>query len=212
MHNDKEVKYDENYFLHGKETGVSLYSDYRWLPDLTRPMVRSIADHLRTGYKSTILDFGCARGYTVRAFREMGYKAWGVDISEWAIKNCDPMVGEYVRLDDGSPATLPKEFDWIIAKDVLEHISHVERVVDELMSGAKRGVFIVVPLSDGVKYAIEDYEKDVTHVQRLTLPQWAEMFIKVGWSVEARYRLKGVKDNYAQFPYGNGFITVRRLE
>ena len=32
-------QYDEDYFLRGKQTGKSLYEDYRWLPELTRPMV-----------------------------------------------------------------------------------------------------------------------------------------------------------------------------
>lgn len=35
--------YDENYYLHGKQTGKSSYEAYSWKPDLTLPM----ADHLK---------------------------------------------------------------------------------------------------------------------------------------------------------------------
>ena len=53
-------QYDADYFLRGKETGKSLYENYRWLPDLTTPMVCSIISHLGIRSGDTILDFGCA--------------------------------------------------------------------------------------------------------------------------------------------------------
>lgn len=207
----KVSQYDADYFLRGKETGRSLYTDYHWMPELTLPMVRVIADHLCIDYEESILDFGCACGYTVKAFRELGYRAFGIDISKWAIQNCDELVRPYVNYTENSPPLLNKEFDWIIAKDVLEHVSDVVETIGTLMSSAKNGLFIVVPLaSNGGSYTIPEYEKDITHIHRLTLSTWAKMFMLPGWIVEAQYRLKGVKDNYAQYPTGNGFLTVRR--
>jgi hypothetical protein len=96
---------------------------------------------------------------------------------------------------------------------VLEHVLGVEGVIRRLMDVARVGVFAVVPLSpvDGALYVVPDYEKDVTHIHRLTLATWVRMFVRPGWSVEARYRLKGVKDNYAQYEKGNGFVTARRI-
>ena len=67
--------YDADYFLRGKQTGRSLYENYRWLPDLTIPMVAAMIRHLGIKPDDKILDFGCARGYVVKAFREMGYRA-----------------------------------------------------------------------------------------------------------------------------------------
>src|SRR5436305_1382867 len=88
----KECQYDEDYFLRGKESGKSLYSDYRWLPELTIPMVCAMIRHLGIGPDDTVLDFGCARGYVVKAFQELGYIAYGYDTSEWAVQNADPAV------------------------------------------------------------------------------------------------------------------------
>ena len=210
---DSEV-YNEDYFLRGKETGKSLYSDYRWLPELTVPMAQAIVDHCGIVGGSRVLDFGCARGYLVRALRGLGYEAFGYDTSEWALKNCDeaarPYLGGY---HNGDPFYVHHRFDWVIAKDVLEHVEYVEGVINRLMGQATCGVFAVVPLSkfDKGKYVVEEYEKDVTHLQRFTLPTWAAMFIRPGWRVEASYRVPGVKDNYAQHEYGNGFITARRV-
>src|SRR5579862_3672374 len=88
--------YDESYFLRGKESGKSLYENYRWMPDLTIPMVQRIIEHCGIRRGDSILDFGCARGYVVRAFRELGYNAYGYDISRWAIENADLAAYPYL--------------------------------------------------------------------------------------------------------------------
>ncbi len=205
-------QYTEAYFLRGKESGLSLYTDYRWMPDLTIPMVCSIISHLGVITDNRILDFGCARGYVVRALREIGYEAYGVDVSEWAIRNADEAAKPYVNWLENGPPILLNEFDWVIAKDVLEHIPKVDDTIAELLDAARVGVFAVVPLSmlDGTRYVVSEYEDDVTHIHRLTLATWAGKFMRPGWTVEASYRVRGVKDNYAYSPVGNGFITARR--
>ena len=203
-------KYDESYFMRGKETGKSLYTSYRWMPDLTIPMCRAIADHCGIVAGASVLDFGCARGYTVKALRMLGYEAWGYDISRWALENCDHEVREYVSTN------FNYDYDWIIAKDVLEHVNRPDEAVIDIMEAANKGVFAVVPLSakNGAQYVVKEYELDVTHLHRLTLATWAGLFIRPGWRVECSYRVKGVKDNYYKpgWESGNGFLTIRRME
>jgi hypothetical protein len=74
----------------------------------------------------------------------------------------------------------------------------------------------VVPLSAarGEPYVVPDYEKDVTHIHRMTLIDWAFLFARPGWSIELAYRIPGVKDNYYKSGWekGNGFITCRRIK
>lgn len=206
-------QYDADYFLRGRQTGKSLYEDYRWLPGLTIPMVNSIINHTGIAKSDTILDFGCARGYVVRAFREMEYNAYGYDTSKWAIENADESVRDYLM--DSDHICFSHNYDWIVAKDVLEHVDYIALVVNDLLKVARKGVFVVVPLSewDGTEYVITEYEKDVTHVQRLSLMTWLAMFVRPGWSVTASYRVPGVKDNWhkPEWERGNGFITARRI-
>lgn len=201
--------FDEDYYLRGKTTGKSLYTDYRWLPAETTSMVLAMIRHLGITRQDSILDFGCARGYAVRAFRELGYEAYGHDTSAWAIGNGDESVRNYLFYQlDG------QRFDWIIAKDVLEHIPGAGDAVTNLLCQANKGVFVVVPLSpeDWEPYTIPDYEKDVTHVNRLTLRSWVSYFLRPGWEVISSYRVEGIKDNwYALSKMGNGFIVARRV-
>lgn len=205
-------KFGADYFLRGQELGISGYTDYHWMPELTVLMAQAIAEHCGFMKSGTVLDFGCARGYTVRALRGLGHEAWGLDISQWAIDNCDPAVKQWVSCNYGFPVRAT--YDWVLAKDVLEHVEDAAYTIKTLMGAAQEGVFVVVPLSamDGGKYVVPSYEDDVTHIHRLTLATWAAMFMVPGWSIDARYRLPGVKDNYNQYPNANGFITARRLE
>lgn len=209
--------YDEEYFLRGVQSGKSLYQDYQWMPDLTTKMVETMIAHLGIKKRHTILDFGCARGYVVKAFRNLGYLAYGYDVSTWAVENADTEIYHHLTCQYErafSHDVVP--YGWIIAKDVLEHIPNeilVAGAITDLLESASEGVFAVIPLSsvDNRPYVVGGYEMDVTHVHRLTLPTWMRMFSRPGWSVECSYRIPGIKDNYAKWKWGNGFITARRV-
>lgn len=197
--------YDEAYFLRGQETGKSLYKDYRWLPDLTIPMVRSLIQTLSLEPHQTICDFGCARGYVVRAFRELGFcNVFGIDASEWAVTNADPSVKEFVKVG----LRLGEKVDWVIAKDVLEHVPNLLEVIYDFHAYARTGFFVVVPLSPskGEPYEVPEYEKDLSHLHRMNLCEWLDLLRHPEWDVEGVYRLPGIKDNYAAYARGNGFI------
>lgn len=204
-------QYDSDYFLRGKQTGKSLYEDYRWLPQLTVPMCQAVVNYLGIRRDQTILDFGCARGYMVKALRILGYDAYGQDVSKWAINNCDEDTRHFLRHQDA----VTHDFDWIIAKDTLEHVPELEPVVANLRSFARVGIFVVVPLAseDGQRYVLDDYEQDVTHIHRLTLASWVRLFLHRGWDVKATYRVPGIKDNHycPAWEPGDGFIVAERV-
>lgn len=205
-------EYDADYYLHGKETGKSLYSDYRWLPDLTVPMCRRIVEYLGIRQGETVVDFGCARGYVVKALRILGLDALGQDISEWAIAHADEETKPYLV-----PTGIPLTCDWLIAKDVLEHLDDATLcgVLRSASLGARKGIFAVVPLGDGRgRYVVPEYEADITHRQRLTLAEWLERFVegfddRCAWCFTACYRVPGIKDNWSHYREGNGFLTAR---
>lgn len=203
--------YSEDYFLRGTETGLSLYENYRWLPDLTIPMVETMISHLGITKSDQVLDFGCARGYTVKAFRQLGYTAFGIDASCWAIENADEEIRDYVK-HGYAPR---KDYHWIIAKDVLEHIESplLENTISALLARAKKGLFIIVPLAkeSGKPYVVPEYEKDVTHVQRLTGKEWRRLFQCKEFYTRMDYLVPGIKDRYADYAMGNAFITVWRV-
>ena len=156
--------FDREYFEQGPMTGKSLYTNYQWLPELTIPLCHHLAIECPFAIDDTILDFGCAKGYIVYGLRLLGYKAWGVDISEYAISQAPKEVNGYVKLIQPYEILKPKKYNWIICKDILEHIPY-ERIDEQLqiLYDATDDIIVMVPLGDGTKYHIDAYEKDVTH-------------------------------------------------
>lgn len=205
-------EFDADYYLRGPETGKSNYTDYRWLEGRTILMALSIAKYLGMDEGSTVLDFGCARGYTVRAFREIGMDAYGMDTSKWAIENCDPEVKGYVSTDLNSLV-----YDYVISKDCFEHIPYQElvRIVRFLLSKTSQCLFAVVPLAwtDGGEYAGPRDEKDPSHCIRWELITWIEFLRDMDnkFTVNGSLYIPGVKDAATQWPRSCGFITARRI-
>ena len=207
-----ETPFTEAYYERGMETGLSLYSHYRWLPDLTLPMCEALVRELGITKEDSILDFGCAKGYVVKALRQMGYLAWGEDVSEYAIANVDSETRAYCVLRGASDFSWGPVFDWILAKDVLEHLEEAEclKTLKGLRESA-RNLFIAVPLGDGHNYIIPDMERDVTHKIRQPLWWWSGLVEEAGFKiVSAKFSMPGVKENWTRkWPFGNGFIVAK---
>jgi len=197
--------YQYDYFERGVERELSLYSNYRWIPELTVPMAMAISDYLGISRGQKILDIGCAKGFLVKAFRWLGRPAWGCDISDYALQTADPDAKRYLTKN------LPLDrFSHAIAKDVLEHIRlrDLRRLLTKLNAHV---LFIVVPLGDGRKYNLSAYERDVTHIHRQPLEWWKHILEDSGWKVKSSVlRVKGLKDNWSYEKLANGFIVAEK--
>lgn len=215
----RAVEFNEDYFMRGQETGVSNYTNYSWMPDVTLKLAESIKSYLGMKKGANILDWGCARGFLVRAFRELGMAAYGYDISEWAVTNCDPTVSGYVMTPAKFDAFVKtaKDFDWIVAKDVLEHVplNALESTVKDLLSMARVGMFIVVPLTayDGADFICPRDNQDATHVVRWTLGTWLKFLRKIDQSFiyHGSYHVPGIKQASEPYEASCGFITAKNL-
>ncbi len=204
--------FNADYFLRGKQSGLSNFEDYRWMPDLTI----SLATHLKrlVGIPdgASVLDVGCARGYLVKALRMTGVEAYGLDVSEWAIANCHPDVKPFVsNYLNGS------HYDFVFSKDTLEHIPEPELsgLVMKLLAKCRRKMFVIVPLAesrDGV-YVHPKEEQDATHVNRWTLHDWLAFFqtCSTSFIASGSYRYPGLKPGSYECEFGYGFITLERI-
>jgi cyclopropane fatty-acyl-phospholipid synthase-like methyltransferase len=208
--------FDKNYFEKGITSKKSCYLNYRWMPEHTIPMASKIAKFLDLSENQNILDFGCSKGYLVKAFRLLNINAFGVDVSKYAIENVDPEVKKYCKLIKNKDyAPIKKKFNWIITKDVLEHLT-----VDQISKFLKTYInfsnkmFHVIPLGDNKKFRIKDYHLDKSHLQMNNEKWWINLFKKNGWeTVNFNYHVKGVKDNWAEVNLkGNGFFTLKKYE
>lgn len=185
--------YDEDYYERGIETGKSNYQNYRWIPELTIPMAMSIIDFLKIKPKQSILDYGCAKGYLVKALRMLHRDAWGYDVSQYAISNADKDVLPYlIKIDD----MFNRHFKYGIFKDVLEHIPHKD-LKSFLSILDINKIFTVVPLGKNGKYIAAANNMDITHIICEPKEWWSKLFSDCGWDcVYVSTKLEGVKDAY----------------
>lgn len=207
-----QEKFNEDYYLRGKEKNISNYSNYRWLPDLTMPMAKALMKFMCICPGDKVLDYGCARGYLVKALRIIGVHSYGCDISSWAINNCDQEVKDYVgfSLDD-------RGYDYVFCKDVLEHVptDNLDELLPKLFSVTKKSSLFIVPLAthEGGPYIYPCDELDSTHIHRKTLTNWMELIghHASNFLVFGSLYIPTLKASSESYPGSTGFIYCKKI-
>ena len=123
------------------------------------------------------------------------------------------MISKEARFEDISFEEISINYDWVICKDILEHLPYES--IDEqlqLLADCTKNLIAMVPLGDGHKYYIDAYEQDVTHIIREDLKWWEERFFRNGFNVdEMTYDMGPFKTNWQIHPQGNGLFCCSTL-
>jgi ubiquinone/menaquinone biosynthesis C-methylase UbiE len=120
-------QYGELYFDGPREYGYGGYRyDGRWLP-----VARDIVAHWNLKPGDRVLDVGCAKGFLVKDLMTVcpGLEAFGVDISEYALKHCEPEV--IGRLHHGNAVALPfpdASFQAVISINTVHNLERDELI------------------------------------------------------------------------------------
>lgn len=97
------MQFGKEYFDGPREQGYGGYRyDGRWIP-----IAEDIIRHFKLKAGDRVLDVGCGKGFLVKDLMKVcpGLEAFGLDISEYAVINCEPeVVG---RLHVGNATHLP---------------------------------------------------------------------------------------------------------
>lgn len=199
--------------MNGIATGKSNFTNYSWVPHLTLPMAEQLISVLGVNPQGhrTVLDFGCARGYLVRALVELGIDAYGYDKSKWAIENCDEKVKDRVS----NTLHLDRRYTHVVSKDVLEHIEESELydLIPRLWNVTLDSMFFIVPMTDpDGNYLREEDEADITHVIRWQMHEWMNFFREElpDATVWGSMHVHGLKPASEQVPWSTGFFRITR--
>ncbi len=142
--------------------------------DFWEPFFDNIAQNLIDKFNpSTVLDAGCAMGYLVEALRKRGVKAYGFDISEYAISNVAEKVKPYCfvhSITDELPNNMPQKFDLVITIETLEHLFPDEgsKAIKNLCKYSDTIIFTSTP---------SDIE-NLTHLNVQQAEYWCKEFAK----------------------------------
>ena len=182
-------------------------------------MANSFFTFLNLKRNSNVLEYGCANGFLVKCLKDFGVNAYGIDISNYAISNCPVDISRNVSVithNDVNKAIKKttfkkKKFDWVISKDVMEHIKPSDlNIIIKQISKITKKMFVIVPLGDNNRYRIKQYHLDKTHIVIKNEKWWINLFKKNNFDIEdVSYKVDGIKDKWYKYnKYGNGFFQL----
>ena len=122
----------------------------------------------------TVLDIGCAYGELVKGLTDLGVEAYGIDGSDYAISNSDPMIRSKlfkVNLNSDPFPFDDKTFDVIGSFYSVEHVHDIEFFAKELRRTLK---------DDGIAWFLTPNEglegRNDTDVFTNKFEEWKEIF------------------------------------
>lgn len=180
--------FDKDYFQGGIK---SPYIDY----ELCKKDVERLGSViLKYFYPRKFLEVGCAYGFLPKFLRKKGIRAFGIDISEFAVKKGNEKyikVGDIRNLKDFTS----QEFDMVLCSEVLEHISEkdIEKSIRELWRVSSKFLILTINLDENDKYL------DLSHISIFPLAYWEEKFRKLSLKRDKDMENKIRKDKNIRF-------------
>lgn len=206
--------YDADYFERGKQSGKGWLENYRWVPRRTFREAFAFIDYLGLDDNSRVLDFGCSKGFMVRAMRELEITCEGCDISSYALSFAPD--GCY-NISDEYPSAFAclqyGKYSHIICKDVFEHLTEEQltKTLIKLKTVAPI-MMCVIPMGDNGKYRIPEYHLEISHLIAEDESWWINKFQECGWKiVKHTNHVQGLKDNWLYNEYGNHVFVLEVL-
>ena len=120
-------EYSELYFDGPRTYGYGGYRyDGRWIP-----VAKDIIEHFRLKPGDRILDVGCAKGFLVKDLLNVcpGLEVFGLDISEYALMNCEPEVVGRLHLGNATKLPFPdNSFNAVISLNTVHNLERPELI------------------------------------------------------------------------------------
>ena len=166
-----------------KKTETSKQSE-NYLSELYSTRRRPITDypiqlvkHLKKKYLKnhetkniSVLDIGCGRGDILRAFKNIGYDVAGIDLSEEAIKLCEPIEVRQINVEkEKNENNYEKKFDIIFSKSLIEHLVQPVKFFEYCKKMLKEDGTLIVLTPSWVHHNFGPFYLDFTHRTPFTL-------------------------------------------
>ncbi len=176
---EKENKnFGKEFFDSAKdESGVfKSYYFEDWYPSFYF-LATSIKKHVNP---QRVLDIGCAKGFLVKAFKNIGIEAWGVDISKYALSNAPRDIQRRLYQVDLNKGVLPFKknyFDLITFLGTIEYLDDHKNIIIEINRVLK---------DKGGLYLTTIYKKDPRDDIRINIHSrsyWINEFRSYGFKI-----------------------------
>src|SRR4030095_5585578 len=153
-------------------------NETQWL-DFFNHIAEQLIQSLRP---RTILDVGCAIGFLVEAFWRRGVRAYGIDVSEYAITQVPEDLKGFCSVRsviEPLPENFPQSYDLLTCIEVLEHMPPDEgKMAIKNMASKTRCILFSSTPHDLV---------EPTHVNVRPVIYWLQSFAEVGFYPDLRF-------------------------
>ena len=126
----------------------------------------------------TVLDVGCAYGYLVEGLRDLGVKAFGIDVSDYAISNAREDIRPFCNVRSATER-IAERYDLITCIEVMEHLSpdDLDAAITNMCNASDLIIFSSTPF---------DYNEE-SHYSVNPPSFWAEKFAYNGFYHDISY-------------------------
>lgn len=171
-------KFGETYFDGGE--GALSYGVYKY-DGRYKECVEKIVAQFGLKKNSHILELGCAKGFILYEFYKLGFDSlYGIDVSEYAVSKAPEAIKSSLRVGSASDLelflNLPNSFDFILAKEMLPHLTDVE--LNDLLEYLPRVtkpetvVYLEIQTAKNIKGLKSIKKYDPTHKLLRTPNEW----------------------------------------
>ena len=186
---DQEVvriskQFGADYFDGPRTYGYGGYKyDGRWVP-----VAKDIVSHFQLKPGDKVLDIGCAKGFLVKDLMSVcpGLEVFGLDVSEYALKHCEPEVAGRLHLGNAKNLPFPdKSFDCVLSINTIHNLQRedVKVALKEIQRVSKNDKSFIQVDSYHTQEEKELFESWVLTAEFHDYPEgWMQVFKEAGYT------------------------------
>ena len=179
MHRIVARRFDKDFFDGDRDTGYGGYVyDGRW----KAVALRMLLHYGLIEGQSLVLDVGCGKGFLVKDFRAIGVRAYGIDVSPYAIEQSEEPLYTLV----GDARAIPvygQQLDLVVSINTLHNLER-----DELGEALRK----IMAISRHQYITVDAWRTDeerermlawnLTARTMMSVDEWLEFFLAVGYT------------------------------
>ena len=163
------------------------YGGLTYNPKYWANVVKDFVEYYKIKPDAKILDVGCAKGYMVYDFKRQypGLEMHGVDISEYAIKNCHPEVKDNLQVGEAESLKFEDNyFDLVISINTVHNLELKDCVnsIKEISRVSKGNSFITVDAYNSDEEKERMFKWNLTAKTIMSTNDWKDTFKKIGYN------------------------------
>jgi ubiquinone/menaquinone biosynthesis C-methylase UbiE len=183
---DREIasKFGRDFFDGNRRHG---YGGYNYHPRFWQPVIPTLKDYFDLSSGVSLLDVGCAKGFMLHDLCEMipGIQVSGVDISEYAIKNCLTDVQKFLQIANATKLPFPDDsFDVVLSINTIHNLDRKEcaLALREIQRVARSKAFITVDAYRTMEEKERMFCWNLTAKTIMSIDEWVAFFSEVGYT------------------------------